>query len=155
MQIPYTSLCVDGIKRKILWGMGGLMKQKRKGACEHSLFSSLLSHVRIVTFKPPFHSSWLSGLCLINSFGFVKLWILFMGLMSCWVIMCSCFHVILYYRMSIELEIRSHKHIHMHKGIWKMLGVRSFRALLALSFTVFLLSLVHTNNMGNSYPTSD
>ena len=45
------------------------------------------------------------------------------------------------YWKSIGLEMRLHKHIHIHKGIWTVLGVRWSHALLALPFIVFLLFL--------------
>ena len=48
----------------------------------------------------------------------------------------------------VGLKMRLHKHIHIHKGIRTMLGVRWFHALLALPFIAFLFFLVCTNNMG-------
>ena len=51
------------------------------------------------------------------------------------------------YWKSIGLEMRLHKHIHIHKGVWTMLGVRWSHALLALPFLALFFSLVHTNNI--------
>ena len=55
------------------------------------------------------------------------------------------------YLKSLRLEMRLHKHIHIHKDIWAMLGVRWSHALLAFIIyyylIVFLLFFVHTNNL--------
>ena len=58
--------------------------------------------------------------------------------------------------MSIGLEMRLHKDIHIHKGISTMVGLRWSHALLALPFIAFSSShWFITTIWDNSYPSSD